>query len=216
MMHDLLTKLGASSASDIIWLTVGLLGQLMFTGRFIVQWIASERAGRSVMPVAFWYFSIIGGLIVLAYGIHKLDLVIILGQLPGVVVYSRNLWLIHKGRKTGLTRLGLTEQGQTAGWFRPALLIVTAITLLRWVLLAFDRTDLIRRRVAILAVGAGICLRLLLKTAADRLADWRGDNPRRQRQHLLGADAGGFAAWGHSADPWRLGRRGFMGRARRS
>ncbi|OYU37496.1 MAG: lipid A biosynthesis protein [Pseudorhodobacter sp. PARRP1] len=97
-MHDLLTKLGASSASDIIWLTVGLLGQLMFTGRFIVQWIASERAGKSVMPVAFWYFSIIGGLIVLAYGIHKLDLVIILGQLPGVVVYSRNLWLIHKGR----------------------------------------------------------------------------------------------------------------------
>ena len=97
-MHDLLTKLGASSATDIIWLTVGLLGQLMFTGRFIVQWIASERAGKSVMPVAFWYFSIIGGLIVLAYGVHKLDLVIILGQLPGVVVYSRNLWLIHKGK----------------------------------------------------------------------------------------------------------------------
>ena len=97
-MHDLLTKLGASSATDIIWLTVGLLGQLMFTGRFIVQWIASERAGKSVMPVAFWYFSIIGGLIVLAYGLHKLDLVIILGQLPGVVVYSRNLWLIHRGK----------------------------------------------------------------------------------------------------------------------
>ena len=97
-MHDLLTKLGASSATDIIWLTVGLLGQLMFTGRFIVQWIASEMAGKSVMPVAFWYFSIIGGLIVLAYGVHKLDLVIILGQLPGVVVYSRNLWLIHKGK----------------------------------------------------------------------------------------------------------------------
>ena len=107
MMHDLLTKLGASTASDIIWLTVGLLGQLMFTGRFIVQWIASERAGKSVMPVAFWYFSIIGGLIVLAYGIHKLDLVIILGQLPGVVVYSRNLWLIHKGRKTGFDEAGL-------------------------------------------------------------------------------------------------------------
>ncbi|MFC3181597.1 lipid-A-disaccharide synthase N-terminal domain-containing protein [Cypionkella sinensis] len=101
-MHDLLTKLGASSASDIIWLTVGLLGQLMFTGRFIVQWIASERAGKSVMPVAFWYFSIIGGLIVLAYGVHKLDLVIILGQLPGVVVYSRNLWLIHKGKDAQL------------------------------------------------------------------------------------------------------------------
>ena len=96
MMHELLSKLGASSTSDIIWLTVGLLGQLMFTARFIVQWIASERAGKSVMPVTFWYFSIFGGLIVLAYGVHKLDLVIILGQLPGVIVYSRNLWLIHK------------------------------------------------------------------------------------------------------------------------
>ncbi len=80
---------------------------MMFTGRFIVQWIATERAGKSVMPVAFWYFSIIGGLIVLAYGIHKLDLVIILGQLPGVVVYSRNLWLIHKGRKAGFDEAGL-------------------------------------------------------------------------------------------------------------
>ena len=102
MMHELLSKLGADSASDVIWLTVGLLGQLMFTGRFIVQWIASERAGRSVVPVAFWYFSIVGGLIVLAYGVHKLDLVIILGQLPGVVVYSRNLWLIHKGKDAQL------------------------------------------------------------------------------------------------------------------
>ena len=97
-MHNLMTMFGAKTPADAIWITVGLLGQLMFTGRFIVQWIASERAGKSVMPVAFWYFSIIGGLIVLAYGVHKLDLVIILGQLPGVVVYSRNLWLIHKGK----------------------------------------------------------------------------------------------------------------------
>ena len=66
----------------------------MVTARFMVQWIASEKAGRSVVPVAFWYFSILGGLIVLAYGIHKLDPVIIVGQLPGVVIYGRNLWLI--------------------------------------------------------------------------------------------------------------------------
>lgn len=96
MMQELLTKLGAGNPKDAIWLAVGLMGQLAFTARFIVQWIASERAGKSVMPVAFWYLSISGGLIVLAYGIHKLDLVIILGQLPGVVVYSRNLWLIRK------------------------------------------------------------------------------------------------------------------------
>jgi lipid-A-disaccharide synthase-like uncharacterized protein len=98
MMHDLLERLGAANPVDALWLAVGLLGQLMFTARFIVQWIASERAGQSVMPMAFWYLSIGGGLIVLAYGIHKLDLVIILGQLPGVIVYSRNIWLIRRGR----------------------------------------------------------------------------------------------------------------------
>ena len=99
MMHELLSKFGAGSTGDAVWLLVGLLGQLAFTARFIVQWVASERAKASVMPVAFWYLSIIGGLVVLAYGIHKLDLVIILGQLPGVVVYSRNLWLIRKGNR---------------------------------------------------------------------------------------------------------------------
>ncbi|MGV8949756.1 MAG: lipid-A-disaccharide synthase N-terminal domain-containing protein [Cypionkella sp.] len=99
MMHDLLTKFGAGNPADALWLLVGLLGQLAFTARFIVQWIASERAKASVMPVAFWYLSIIGSLIVLAYGIHKLDLVIIMGQLPGTVVYARNLWLIRKGNR---------------------------------------------------------------------------------------------------------------------
>jgi lipid-A-disaccharide synthase-like uncharacterized protein len=99
MMHELLSKFGAGSTGDAVWLLVGLLGQLAFTARFIVQWIASEKAKASVMPVAFWYLSIVGGLVVLAYGIHKLDLVIILGQLPGVVVYSRNMWLIRKGKR---------------------------------------------------------------------------------------------------------------------
>ena len=98
MMHELLSKFGAGSTGDAVWLLVGLLGPLAFTARFIVHWVASERAKASVMPVAFWYLSIVGGLVVLAYGIHKLDLVIILGQLPGVVVYSRNLWLIRKGK----------------------------------------------------------------------------------------------------------------------
>ena len=94
-MHSVLTMIGVSSTADAIWVTVGLFGQLMFTGRFIVQWLASEKARRSVVPVAFWYFSILGSMIVLAYGLHKLDLVIILGQLPGTVIYSRNLWLIR-------------------------------------------------------------------------------------------------------------------------
>ena len=95
-MHSVMTMMGVTSAADALWITVGLLGQLMFTGRFIVQWLASEKAGRSVVPVAFWYFSIGGSLIVLAYGIHKLDPVIIVGQLPGSVIYARNLWLIRK------------------------------------------------------------------------------------------------------------------------
>jgi len=98
MIQQALNKFSTMSAADLIWMSIGVLGQLMFAGRFIVQWIASEKAKRSVMPVTFWYLSIIGGLIVLAYGIRSLEPVIILGQLPGVVVYSRNLWLIHKGK----------------------------------------------------------------------------------------------------------------------
>jgi lipid-A-disaccharide synthase-like uncharacterized protein len=73
----------------------GLFGQLLFTGRFLVQWIASERARRSVVPVAFWYFSIAGGLVLLAYAIYRADPVFILGQTLGVVIYARNLWLIR-------------------------------------------------------------------------------------------------------------------------
>lgn len=101
-MHTLMTILGTGNVRDTVWVLVGLAGQLMFTARFIVQWLASERVGRSVIPVAFWYFSLAGGLIVLAYGLHKWDPVIILGQLPGTVIYTRNLMLIRKaGRAAG-------------------------------------------------------------------------------------------------------------------
>jgi lipid-A-disaccharide synthase-like uncharacterized protein len=67
--------------------------------RFIVQWLHSERHKQSLIPVSFWYFSLIGGLTVLAYGIHKMEPVIILGQLPGTFVYARNLILIQRHRK---------------------------------------------------------------------------------------------------------------------
>ena len=100
-MQTLMSLLGVSTTSDAAWLVIGLLGQLMFTARFVVQWIASEKARASVVPVAFWYFSLIGGTIVLAYGIHKVEPVIILGQLPGVLIYSRNLWLIRQGKRDG-------------------------------------------------------------------------------------------------------------------
>jgi len=83
-------------AQDVLWLGIGLTGQVLFMMRFIVQWIHSERHGQSIIPVSFWYLSLSGGLIVLAYGLHKLDPVIILGQLPGTIVYTRNLMLIHR------------------------------------------------------------------------------------------------------------------------
>ncbi len=81
------------------WLVVGFLGQACFSARFLVQWIASERRRRSVVPVYFWYFSVAGGLILLAYAIHRLDPVFSVGQAAGLVVYGRNLYLIAQQRK---------------------------------------------------------------------------------------------------------------------
>jgi len=82
--------------TDQIWLTIGLLGQACFSARFLVQWIASERRRRSVVPLAFWYFSIGGGLTLLAYAIYRRDPVFVLGQGAGLLVYARNLWLIRR------------------------------------------------------------------------------------------------------------------------
>lgn len=94
-MQSVMGWLHVDTRAELIWVSFGLFGQLLFTGRFLVQWIASERARRSVMPVAFWYFSIAGGLVLLAYAIYRADPVFILGQLMGVVIYARNLWLIR-------------------------------------------------------------------------------------------------------------------------
>ena len=79
---------------DHVWLAIGLLGQGLFASRFIVQWWASERARRSVVPVMFWYFSLGGGVILLAYSLYKMDPVFIVGQALGLLVYARNLYLI--------------------------------------------------------------------------------------------------------------------------
>jgi lipid-A-disaccharide synthase-like uncharacterized protein len=79
-----------------LWLGVGLLGQAMFSARFLIQWIVSERRRESVIPVPFWYFSIAGGLTLLAYAIYRQDPVFILGQGAGVFVYARNLYFIHR------------------------------------------------------------------------------------------------------------------------
>jgi lipid-A-disaccharide synthase-like uncharacterized protein len=81
------------------WVVLGLTAQLAFSMRFIVQWIASERAGRSYVPVAFWYLSILGGAMLLSYAIYRQDVVFILGQSMGLIVYVRNLALIRRARR---------------------------------------------------------------------------------------------------------------------
>ena len=78
-----------------LWIGIGFAGQLLFTSRFLVQWIASERRRESVVPVAFWWFSLAGGVTLLSYALWRRDPVFILGQAMGLVVYARNLALIH-------------------------------------------------------------------------------------------------------------------------
>jgi lipid-A-disaccharide synthase-like uncharacterized protein len=79
-----------------IWLGIGFLGQSLFFMRFFVQWIASERSRKSIVPKAFWYFSILGGATLLTYAIHQRDLVFILGQASGLLIYGRNLMLTRQ------------------------------------------------------------------------------------------------------------------------
>jgi lipid-A-disaccharide synthase-like uncharacterized protein len=81
------------------WIVFGFIGQAMFTMRFVIQWIASEKQKESVIPVSFWYFSLGGGLILLAYAVHRMDPVFILAYLPGNFIYLRNLYFIHKKRQ---------------------------------------------------------------------------------------------------------------------
>jgi lipid-A-disaccharide synthase-like uncharacterized protein len=99
MLVDLSNAIGAYVHDVFVarldwWVVLGLVAQLLFTLRFAVQWIASERVGKSVIPVAFWWFSIGGGLLLLIYAIQRRDPVFILGQAFGVFVYLRNLYFI--------------------------------------------------------------------------------------------------------------------------
>lgn len=87
------------SPAMLLWVGIGLAGQALFSARFLLQWLVSEKARRSTVPVAFWYFSIGGGLILFAYAIHRGDPVFILGQGAGVFIYARNLYLIHREKR---------------------------------------------------------------------------------------------------------------------
>lgn len=84
---------------DKTWLAIGFIGQALFSARFIVQWLYSERIKKSVIPTAFWYFSVGGGLTLLAYAIHREDPVFILGQGAGLFVYFRNLQFLWRGKR---------------------------------------------------------------------------------------------------------------------
>ncbi len=101
-MNALLSGMGAYLANltpgELAWLGVGFLGQSLFFSRWIIQWIASERHAASQMPLAFWYMSLAGGLIVLSYAVYRRDPVFIAGQGIGSFVYLRNLMLIHANR----------------------------------------------------------------------------------------------------------------------
>jgi lipid-A-disaccharide synthase-like uncharacterized protein len=82
----------------LAWMVLGFLGQALFSCRFLIQWIASERRKASVVPVMFWWFSLGGGLCLLAYAIHRADPVFIVGQASGMLVYARNLVLVRRQR----------------------------------------------------------------------------------------------------------------------
>jgi lipid-A-disaccharide synthase-like uncharacterized protein len=86
-------------AKTDFWFWFGMVAQLLFTARFIVQWIVSEKAGKSVIPIAFWFFSMGGGIMLFVYGLVRREPIIILGQGLAIIIYIRNLMLILKERK---------------------------------------------------------------------------------------------------------------------
>lgn len=98
MIEFLMEWFDITTTVDLAWLVIGLGAQMMFSMRFLVQWISSERQRKSVMPVAFWWFSLFGGMLLFAYGLQRGEPVIILGQSFGLAVYIRNLWLIYMVR----------------------------------------------------------------------------------------------------------------------
>lgn len=90
--------LGPVTGADI-WLLIGFAGQALFFMRFLIQWIISEKSGKSVIPEVFWYFSLGGGIILLAYAVYRQDPVFIMGQAVGLLVYLRNIMLVWRHKK---------------------------------------------------------------------------------------------------------------------
>ena len=98
MVDNILSLLGLDNLTftDFLWVTFGTLGQLIFFSRWIIQWLSSEKSKSSVIPVAFWWCSLLGGIITLVYAHHIGSFPFMLAQAIGIIVYSRNLYLINR------------------------------------------------------------------------------------------------------------------------
>ena len=96
---SLAARWNATSSAELFWLGLGFAAQGMFMMRFVIQWLATERARRSVVPEAFWYWSFAGGLMLLIYAIYRMDPVFIFGQGTGLFIYARNITFIRRNRR---------------------------------------------------------------------------------------------------------------------
>jgi len=101
MIEKLIAWYAGISTTELVWIGLGFFAQFLFMMRFIVQWIASERVRRSIVPETFWYFSIGGGVLLLAYSIYRVDPVYMFGQGLGLIIYFRNLYFIWSHKKSG-------------------------------------------------------------------------------------------------------------------
>jgi lipid-A-disaccharide synthase-like uncharacterized protein len=88
-------------AHEPVWTTIGFMGQFTFGGRFILQWLVSEYKKKSYIPIAFWYLSLVGSIILLVYSVHRVEPVFVLGFSLNAIIYIRNLHLIYKHKQTG-------------------------------------------------------------------------------------------------------------------
>lgn len=101
MLDSVIAWFHDQSTADLVWIGLGFFAQFLFMMRFVVQWIASERAKRSVVPELFWYFSIGGGVLLLAYSVYRVDPVYMFGQGLGLIIYFRNLYFVWNHKKSG-------------------------------------------------------------------------------------------------------------------
>lgn len=95
---------------NAIWLGLGFTAQALFSARFIVQWVASEKAGKSIVPNLFWHFSLVGSSLLLIYSIYRKDPVFIIGQASGLFIYTRNLYFIKREKRNKRKGLVALEQ----------------------------------------------------------------------------------------------------------